>query len=102
MISDEELLEAIRECEQGPTSYGTAEKLAHLYALYDRYHGKTANREEMPKREVRMDSGSDFAIASEGKSPDDVMEIFEELMEDVLRQLSPRIYHAVLRRLREL
>lgn len=111
MITEADLRQAIAECqaERNPNAH-TAIKLAAFYTLLD--HLDPANPEPIlpaysfsagPERDdsIFYDSGTDFSQAIYGRKPEDIWPIFDELM-DVLINLHPRLYNAVLRKIEEL
>ena len=111
MITEADLKQAIAECqaERNPNAH-TAVKLAAFYTLLDHLEPEkpapslpaysfAAGPEE--KRDIYYDSGTDFSQAIYGRKPEDIWPIFDELM-DVLINLHPRLYNAVLRKIEKL
>ena len=49
MVTERELLDAIRECESAPSSFRSCERLAVFYSLYDRLYeiGRASCRERV-------------------------------------------------------
>ncbi len=102
MVTERELLDAIRECESAPSSYRSCERLAVFYSLYDRLYGSAA---EAPKKhaktaDIRSVSDSEFMRLIAGKDWTDLLLILDELMDSV-KILQPRLYDTVMRKLRE-
>lgn len=103
MFSKGELLDAIEELEMSPATYQNAEKLATFYLLYEHLYVKKepVNRIESVK-EVTIDryGDSDFLQAIDGKKSEDVWMVMDELMQ-TLQVLNPRLYQAMIDKLRE-
>ncbi len=106
MITETELLEAIRECENAPSSYQNCERLAVFYSLRDKLYGKPeeqqpAAQEQTAEFMLQTDkSGSEFMRAISGKDWTSLLAILDELM-DTIKILQPRLYDAVMRKLQE-
>lgn len=104
MFSKSELLKAIDELEEAPSTFQNAEKLATFYLLYDHLYTEQqpVNRIE-PVREVTIDryEGSDLYEAISGQNAEDVWKIINELME-TLKVLQPKLYEATLERLNDI
>lgn len=99
MLSQRELENAIRECEQGNGSYQNCEKLATLYTLYDHLFAEPEPRAVRPDEVVIGDYGmSDFLSMIQGKKAEDVWAVMDELM-SALQVTNPRLYNGVLRKI---
>lgn len=109
MITEQDLLEAIKECESGVPSLQLCEKLACLYTVYDHLYGFTNNNtysydslpkitEETVKQELDRYGDSDFLSVIEGKEPKEVFSVLDELM-DTLQIMVPRLYSSVISKL---
>lgn len=113
MITERELLDAIRECEAAPVSYSTCEKLSCFYTLYDHLFGEKPepvaysyapiaySGSEEPieeKKRIYSNGGSDFLIAIDGKDMDAVLKVVDDLL-DTIRVLNPRVYNGMLKKL---
>jgi len=103
LIREEDLLEAIAECqgERDPNA-NTCIKLGAFYTILD--HIRPKEPEQMysfaePPRQVSYDSGSEFSDAVMDKDINDVMAVMDELM-DTIQVLAPRIYTATIERLK--
>lgn len=103
MFNKSELLDAIEELEESPSTYQNAEKLATFYLLYDHLYVKKepVNRVELT-REVTIDryGDSEFLQAIEGKNAEEEWLIIDELMQ-TLQLLHPKLYHATIDKLKE-
>ena len=107
MVTRQELDEAIRECEAAPASYAVCQKLATLYTVRDYLYGtgetRSASGADMP--EIRRETvigdygDSEFLRVVAGRDADMVWAVLDELMEDTLRVIHPRLYDGVMRRL---
>ena len=110
MITEKDLDEAIAECkgERNPNA-NTCVKLAsyftikrELYGTYQeprqepRYSYAAADDTETP---IQYISGSEFAEAISGKTPEEILPAIEELAETV-KVLLPKVYAGFLRRLK--
>lgn len=105
MITERELLDAIRECEAEPITPNKVSKLADFYTIYDHLFGMPyeaaysyANQIE---KTISVTGDSDFMKAVNGKDAEKVMAVVDELLEAV-KVLQPRMYDGVLRRLSEI
>lgn len=105
MITERELLDAIRECEAEPITASKIGKLADFYTIYNHLFGQPyesaysyANQIE---KTISITGDSDFMKAVNGKDAEKVMAIVDELLEAV-KVLQPRMYDGVLRRLSEI
>lgn len=103
MIKEQELLEAIAECqgERNPNA-NTCIKLAAYYIILDNIKEKaqipTYSFSE-PPGQVRYDSGSEFSEAIKGLDADKVYDIIDELM-DAVQVMIPKLYRATIERLK--
>lgn len=103
MIKEEELREAIAECqgERNPNA-NTCIKLAAYYSILDhideRPHMSYSYAE--PAEIVRLDSGSEFSDMIRGRDTMKVLRVMDELME-TLELVAPRLYDLTLKKLRE-
>ena len=108
MIKEEDLLDAIAECqgERNPTA-NTCRNLAAFYTIVDhvRNESDTSNIEtysysdglsSMPT--IEYDSGSEFSEMIRGKNINEILSVIDELME-TLSIVNPRLYAGVLRKL---
>lgn len=104
MFTKAQLLDAIDELEMSPSTYQNCEKLATFYSLYDHLFG---DRRPMPAVETTQEviigqyGGSDFLQAVEGLQAEAVWPVLNELMDSV-NAFQPRLYEAVLQRLRSM
>ena len=100
MIKEQDLLDAIAECqgERNPTS-NTCIKLAAYYTILNNIDRESYSNASDGK--ARYDSGSDFCDAIKGLALDDVLPVMDELMDSV-QLLMPKLYNAVIKRLREI
>ena len=114
MITEKDLQEAIAECqgERNPNA-NTCIKLAAFYTIRNELFG---NSDRLPvvannatgysfaaapvdtAETIHYDSGTDFSQAIDGRKPEDVWPIMDELM-DTLQVLMPRLYNGVMRKL---
>ena len=104
MITENDLLEAIAECQgvRSPTAT-TCIKLAAYYTIYDSMFGKKEDPPEYsyasaPVSEVTYESDTDFGKAIAGRDINEVLPLIDELM-TTLQAIQPRLYNSVMRRL---
>ncbi len=101
MITERELLQAIRECEADPITSSKVGKLANLYVIYDHLYGNPMrgySGASAPDDVIRTDGGSEFLDYVDGRRADRVWRILDELM-DAVKTLHPRMYDTVLDKL---
>lgn len=111
MITEQELLEAIAECQgqRNPNS-NTCIKLASFYTILD--HIRDRVEQETPKSlptysfsappdpdTIIYNGDSEFADLIHGMESDRVWRVMEELM-NTLSVVNPRLYNGVLRKIR--
>lgn len=111
MITKQDLLEAIAECQgvRSPNS-NTAIKLAAFYTILDHLDDKEQPVEKavdsVPRYSfagpdadiVQLDSGSEFAQVVNGRKQDEIWPVMDELM-STLKVMNGRLYSGVLRKL---
>ena len=107
MIREEELLDAIAECQgtRNPNA-NTCIKLASFYTILD--HIKKPEQQASYEREYSFDAPTIPAVEYSSKSQfgqmlleknlNDVLKTIDELME-TLRMMQPRLYEAFIRKL---
>lgn len=105
MITRDDLEQAIAECqgERHPTASTCVKLAAYLTLKRELFESPepTYSFAASPPgadSDIHIDSDSEFARAVEGRSPDDVWPVIDELM-DTLSVVNPRLYAAVLRKL---
>lgn len=108
MITEQDLQEAIAECEgqRNPTS-STCMKLAAFYTIRDKmFPVKQSGGDDTPTRysyaaeKASYDSDTEFMDAVRGISTDRLLEVMDEIM-TTLSVLNPRLYSAAMRKLLE-
>ena len=113
MIKEQDLLEAIAECQgqRNPTA-NTCIKLASYYTILEhlKEDGKKVDNviaevpaysfAERPAGKIEYDSTTEFGQTIKGKDQDFVLGIMDELMA-TLQEMIPRLYNGVLSRLNE-
>ena len=106
MITRNDLESAIAECQgkQNPDSK-TCIMLAAFYTIRREMFGDAEKIEHpqysyapAPEQDIKMDSGTEFARAVDGRKADEVLPIIDELM-DTLSIINPRLYSAVMNKL---
>lgn len=105
MITEQDLLEAIAECQgQRNPNANTCIKLASYYTILD-HSTDGSKKEEQPtysfanetENTITYQSGTEFADAIYGKPVEEVMAVVDELM-STLSVLNPPLYNSVMRR----
>ena len=111
MITEKDLQEAIAECQgtRNPNS-STCIKLASFLTIQDHLFGKKEEStmlnkseysfasEPKPKEVIGYSSDTEFAQLINGREPNEVWKIIDELM-SVLQAINPRLYNGVLRKI---
>lgn len=106
MIKEEDLLDAIAECqgERNPDAK-TCIKLAAYYTILNNMKPEVRPQEpsgySFSSGQVRYDSGSEFSNAIQGLELTDIMPVLDELM-DTVQVLIPKLYNAVIQKLKDL
>lgn len=108
MISEQDLHEAIAECqgEKNPNA-NTCIKLAAYYTILNQmienqrgpiYFGYSRSDGRDVSTRVTINSDSEFALLVNGKNQDEVWPTIDELMK-TLQVMNPRLYDAVIKKL---
>ena len=112
MITKQDLLEAIAECQgtRSPNA-NTAVKLAAFYTILDHLDDEKQPAETAvdrnsfkgyslaePPNIVRCDLSSEFARAIDGKQQADVWPVLDELM-STIQAMNSRLYNGVMKKL---
>lgn len=113
MIREEDLQEAIAECEgQRNPNANTCIKLAAFYTIKRELFGAGDNSYSLapspqsvsvasePESEIYYHGDSDFAQAISGKDSEKMWAIMDELM-TALQVVNPRLYDSVMRKIAE-
>lgn len=103
MITEKELIDAIRQCEKEPVTQSKIARLADFYIVYDHlfgdpYGGDYYSAAKPPETTLTTNRGTEFLAAVDGKDAEKVWAIINELV-DVVRALHPRVYDGVLEKL---
>ena len=112
MITEEDLQEAIAECQgQRNPNANTCIKLAAFYTIRRAMFGEekeagppsgySYSPDPQPSAEplIYNDRDSDFARAIDGRRQDEIWPLMDEMM-DTIHAIHPRLYAAVMDRLR--
>lgn len=111
MIREEDLQEAIAECQgQRNPNANTAIKLAAFYTIRRELFGEGkdagplpgysyAAPQTEPEPMIENDSGSEFARLIDGRPQKEIWPLMDEMM-DTIHAIHPRLYRAVMDRLR--
>lgn len=113
MITEQDLREAIAECEGSPKpTANTCIKLAAFYTIFNQLYGKeeivqplrevsSISREISPISHdvtISYKSDTEFSSKIDGKNLEDVLPVIDELME-TLMLINPKLYDSVMQRL---
>lgn len=112
MITEKDLQEAIAECQgQRNPNASTCIKLAAFYTIRKELFGEGKEAVAIPGYSflpdpqstaeplIRNDSDSDFARAIDGRRQEEIWPLMDEMM-DTIHAIHPRLYSAVMDRLR--
>lgn len=109
MITEHDLREAIAECEgiRDPT-VNTCIKLAAYYILLDHLTEPpeapvimpSYSYAEPPEQTISFESGTEFSEIINGMDTEKVLRVLDEMM-SLVQATQPRLYAAVIRKLRE-
>ena len=109
MITEQDLQEAIAECQgvRNPNA-NTCIKLAAFLTIQKELYGEKDEKAEIPlysydpapAEMIGYYGDTEFAKLIEGRRPDDIWPIIDELMTTV-QVVQPRLYDAVLRKIRD-
>lgn len=98
MVSREELLDAIEECQNEPFTYAKCQKLADFITVYEFFfEPKTQQQKTIVKTIIETNGDSEFARAINGANYDIFMQELDNLM-CCLKQLHPKMYDSFLRK----
>lgn len=100
MIREEDLLDAIAECqgERNPNA-NTCIKLAAYYTILENMRGSYSYAAEPTGQS--FSSGSEFSDLIIGRNTSDVLKVMDELM-DAVAVLMPKLYQKTVDRLQNL
>ena len=113
MITEMDLQEAIAECQgqRNPTA-STCIKLAAFYTIRKELFGEGKEAVQLPPQPsysyamqtesepiIENDSDSEFARVIDGRPQREIWPLMDEMM-DTIRAIHPRLYNAVMDRLR--
>lgn len=110
MITEKDLQEAIAECKgQRNPNASTCIKLAAFYTIRRELFGEEKNDERLPAYSyapapesepmIENDSDSEFARVIDGRPQKEIWPLMDEMM-DTIHAIHPRLYNAVMDRLR--
>ena len=107
MITEADLQEAIAECQgQRNPNANTCIKLAAFLTIRQALYGEAKDAVQQPSYSYLPDPGlidnpgsSDFAKAIDGRRQEEVWPLMDEMM-DTIHAIHPRLYMAVMDRLR--
>ena len=102
MIREEDLLDAIAECqgEKNPNA-NTCMKLAAYHIILDHLRNETPQYSQSgPPSEVTYNSGSEFSDIIIGRDLNDILPVIDELL-DTVQVLIPKLYYATLDKLKK-
>lgn len=106
MLTADELLQEIENCQREPITEKKIDRLAHCITIYDHLFGRTAepiiystsSRLTEKAIEIETDGSTEFLEAINGKSWSDVAPAITELVECV-QVMHPKMYEAFIGKL---
>jgi hypothetical protein len=106
MITEKELLQAIRECEAEPITPSKIGKLADFYIIYDHlfgapYEADYSYSNKVGNPTIETSSDTEFLKAVNGKPSNKVWAILDEIME-VVKTLHPKMYDKAIDKISDL
>ncbi len=96
MISLETVENDIAELEKRDTCFATCERLAWLYIVRDHLKGYNVS----PEAVIALNGSSEFLQAVNGKNPERIMPIMDELAE-AIKTLHPRMYSELMEKVKD-
>jgi len=110
MITEKDLQEAIAECQgQRNPNASTCIKLAAFYTIRRELFGEEKKAGQLPGYSyapdpaadmlIHNDGDSEFARRIDGRRQEEIWPLMDEMM-DTIRAIHPRLYRAVMERLR--
>lgn len=105
MITEKDLLQAIRECEKEPITASKVSKLADLYIIQDHLFGYDNGYSYAPQKSVEnvieINGNTDFLNLVNGKNSEKVWAIVDEVIE-VVKTLHPKMHQSILDQIRDI
>ena len=106
MITEKELLDAIRQCEREPVTQSKISRLADFYIVYDHLFGEPygsmySEARQPENSKILTNGGSKFLHAVNGKDAEKVWQIIDELM-DAVKALHPRMYDRIFEKIADI
>lgn len=98
MFSKRDLLDAIAECEENPTTYPDCMKLATFYTLYDHLYPSDVSVKQVDEVTIGNYGSSDFLSGIVGCDAEKVWTVIDELM-STIKVMQPRLYDGVMRKI---
>ena len=112
MITEREVQKAIDECLQEPVTGAKRTALADLIIIQDYLFGEPRQESikydppipqysESAENQIETNGGSEFLEAVNGRKPDKVWKVIDELVE-AIKVLHPRMYQSFLEKIYDL
>lgn len=105
MITEKDLIDAIRQCEREPITQSKIAKLADFYIIYDHLFGEPIRNDysyaDKSENLIHTNSGNEFLQSVNGKDAEKVMAVLNELVE-AIQTLHPRMYNRVIEKLTDI
>ncbi|MDE6789346.1 MAG: hypothetical protein K2J47_08520 [Ruminococcus sp.] len=101
MLTKRELTDAIRECEDSPSSYQNCQRLATFYTIYDHMFPPERQSEVRAEKVIEDYGKSDFLLSIGRKNAEKVWNVIDELM-STLQAVNPKLYDGVMRKIYDL
>ena len=104
MLTADELLQEIENCQREPITEKKIDRLAHCITIYDHLFGRTAEpiiysaSSRLTEKAIETDGSREFLEAINGTSWSDVAPAITELVECV-QVMHPKMYEAFINKL---
>lgn len=99
MISREELLNAIDECQEEPFTLSKCQKLADFVTVYEFFfEPKIPQQKTIVKTIIEADGDSEFCRAIDGQDAEKVIGELDKLM-CVIQQLHPKMFNSFIEKM---
>lgn len=103
MLTKNELLDAISQCEREPLTSGKISKMADFiticnYLYGTPYESQYSERSQPLGKTIEVNGETDFLRTINGRDAEKVFKIIDEMAE-VVRVLHPRVYDSVMDKL---
>lgn len=99
VLTQQELNEAIKECEKLPISFQNCQKLATFYTILDHITGNTSSTNTVIEETIGNHGSSEFLETVKGKNSSEIWSVIDELM-TTLQVINPRLYNGTINKIK--